>query len=165
MKKPPARSALLPGSALPRIAILAIALACGPAGLDAQQGEKDKSKVDLVSVVGCATHRTDGVWMLTNAGEATVVTQAAVTLKELEVARAQPPGKNRYQLIGTAEFVSAEELVRNPVRAEFTTAGTANTTGQLEDGRKVIVKGLLISTPTEKRLNLTSVQRLSDSCK
>lgn len=153
-------------SALQRIVILATALACGPAaGLEAQQGEKDKSKVDLVSVVGCATHRTDGVWVLTNAGEPTVVTQAAVTVKEIEAARAQPLGKKGYRLLGTAEFASAEELVRNPARAEFTTKETANTTGQLEDGRKVIVKGLLISAPTEKRLNLTSVQRLSDSCR
>lgn len=160
MKKQPA------GSVLQRLVIVGMACACGPAaGLEAQQGEKDKSKVDLVSVVGCATHRTDGAWVLTNAGEATVVTQASVTAKELEAARAQPLGKSRYQLVGTAEFGSAEELVRNPLRAEFTTKGTANTTGQLEEGRKVIVKGLLISAPTEKRLNLTSVQRLSDSCK
>lgn len=146
--------------------VVAIACACvSAAGLEAQQGEKGKSAVDLVSVVGCATHRTDGAWMLTNAGDPTVVPQAAIAEKEIEAARAQPLGKKGYRLVGTAEFVSAEELARSPVRAEFTTERSANSTGQLENGRKLIVKGLLINAPTEKRLNLTSVRQLSDSCK
>lgn len=146
--------------------VLALWLTCGLAvGPRAQQGEQDKPKVDLVSVVGCATRGADDAWMLTNASEATVTQAGMTTEKDLEAARAQKLGKNRYRLIGTAEFGSAEELLRNPVRTQFTTKGSENATGVLQNGRKVIVKGLLISAPNEKRLNLTSVQPLSDSCK
>ena len=148
------------------MAVLSLALACGlvatPRG---QQGEKDKPKVDLVSVVGCATRSADDVWMLTNASDARVVQTAAATQKDLDAARTQALGKNRYRLIGTAEFGSAEELRRNPVRAQFTAKGSENATGQLQNGHKVMVKGLLILVPNEKRLNLTSVQSLSPNCK
>jgi len=154
------------GNGLRGTVVLALALACGlAAGARAQQGEKDKPKVDLVSVVGCATRGADDAWMLTNASEAKVTQAAMTTEKDLEAARTQRLGKNRYRLIGTAEFGSAEELLRNPVRAQFTAKGSENATGVLQNGRKVMVKGLLISAPNEKRLNLTSVQPLSDSCK
>jgi hypothetical protein len=143
-----------------------LGLACGlAAGPRAQQGGKDTPKVDLVSVVGCATRGADDAWMLTNASEAKVTQAARTTEKDLEAARTQRLGKNRYRLIGTAEFGSAEELLRNSVRAQFTTKGSENATGVLQNGRKVMVKGLLIIAPNEKRLNLTSVQPLADSCK
>ena len=147
-------------------AVLSLALACGLAAHPrAQQGEKDKPKVDLVSVVGCATRGADDAWMLTNASEAKVTQEALTTEKDLEAARTQALGKNRYRLIGTAEFGSAEELLRNPVRAHVTAKGSENVTGQLQNGRKVFVKGLLINASNEKRLNLTSVRSLSDRCK
>jgi hypothetical protein len=41
----------------------------------------------------------------------------------------------------------------------------ANATGQLQHGRKLFVKGLLIAAPNEKRLNLVAVQQLADTCK
>ena len=146
--------------------VLSLALACGlAAGPRALQKEKDKPKVDLVSVVGCATRGADDVWMLANASEAKVIKAANMTEKEFEAARTQALGKNRYRMIGTEEFGSAEELLRNPVRAQFTAKGSENVTGQLQNGHKVMVKGLLISAPNEKRLNLTSVRSLSDSCK
>ena len=145
-------------------AVLSLALACGlTIGLRAQ--EKDKPKVDLVSAVGCATRGADDAWILTNASEATMTPQAITTEEDLEAARAQALGTNRYRLIGTAEFGSAEELLRDPVRAQVTARGSENATGQLQNGRKVLVKGLLINAPTEKRLNLTSVRSLSDICK
>lgn len=147
-------------------AVLSLALACGlTMGSSAQEGQKDKPKVDLVSVVGCATRSADDTWILTNASEAKVTPAALTTEKDLEAARTQALGKNRYRLIGTAEFGSAEELLRNPVRAQVTAKGSENATGQLQNGRKVFVKGLLINAPTEKRLNLTSVRSLSDTCK
>ncbi|MGH6693046.1 MAG: hypothetical protein ACREF4_20450, partial [Gammaproteobacteria bacterium] len=57
-----------------------------------------------------------------------------------------------------------EELLKRGQRAEFTRPEVANATGQLQDGRKLVVKGLLITAPNEKRLNLVSVQQLADTC-
>ena len=58
-----------------------------------------------------------------------------------------------------------EDLLSDPRRAEFTRPEVANATGQLQDGRKLLVKGLLITAPNEKRLNLVAVQQLAETCK
>ena len=50
-------------------------------------------------------------------------------------------------------------------RSEFTRPEVANATGQLQDGRKLFVKGLLITNANEKRLNLVAVQQLAETCK
>jgi hypothetical protein len=148
-----------------RTAILALVLACGLVAGPRAQADKDKPKVDLVSAVGCITRAADNTWMLTNASEPKVTAMANTGQKEIEAARSQALGKNRYRLIGTLDFGSSEELLQNQVRAQFTAKGSENATGQLQDGRKVLVKGLLIKAPNETRLNLTSVQALADSCK
>jgi hypothetical protein len=85
--------------------------------------------------------------------------------KEIEEARKKALGNNRYRLLGTPEFLTKEELLKSGQRAEFTRPDVANATGQLQDGRKLFVKGLLITASNEKRLNLVAVQQLADSCK
>ena len=50
------------------------------------------------------------------------------------------------------------------MRAQFTAKGSENATGQLQNGHKVMVKGLLILVPNEKRLNLTSVTMVAANC-
>ena len=87
-----------------------------------------------------------------------------MSAKEIEEAKKKALGNNRYKLIGTLEFLTKEELLKDARRAEFTRQEVVNATGQLQDGRKLIVKGLLITAPNEKRLNLVSLQSLADTC-
>ena len=130
-----------------------------------QQPDSSKPKVPLVSVVGCGSKTADGAWMLTNATEGTEIQQLFTSSKEIEEAKKKPLGTNRYKLIGTAELLTPEELLKQQQRSEFTRKEAANSTGQLQDGRKLVVKGLLITAPNEKRLNLVSVQQIAETCK
>jgi hypothetical protein len=67
-------------------------------------------------------------------------------------------------MIGTADFVSADELLAEGQRRLFTTRETANVTGQLQAGRKLAVKALLIRAEDEDRLNVLTVQSIADTC-
>lgn len=142
-------------------AVLAAVSLAAPVGA---QDDLRKPKVDIVSVVGCATHPDAQTWMLTRASEAAVVTTPYSSRKDVTEANARALGAAQYRLVGTNEFVTTEELLSDKQRASFTTAESANTTGALKAGRKVFVKGLLIPAPQEKRLNLLSVQPLADTC-
>jgi len=135
--------------------------------MSAQQQESDlsKPKVPLVSVVGCATRTAEGTWMLTNATDGIESKVLFMSAKEIEEAKKKALGSNRYTLLGTPEFLTKEELLKHEQRTAFTRPEVANATGQLQDGRKLIVKGLLITAPNEKRLNLVAVQQLADTCK
>ncbi|MGH9199152.1 MAG: hypothetical protein ACRD1T_25905 [Acidimicrobiia bacterium] len=144
-----------------------LALVCGMAvGIHAQrESGASKPEVPLVSVVGCASRAPDGTWMLINATAGTETRQVFSSTKEIDEAKKQKPGSNRYRLMGTTDFLSKEELLKDEVRRQFTRPEVANATGQLQNGKKLVVKGLLITAPNEKRLNLVSVQQLSDTCK
>ena len=136
-------------------------------GIRAQQRESDlsKPKVPLVSVVGCATHMADGTWMLTKATDVVESKVLFMSEKEIEEARKKPLGNNQYKLLGTLDFLTKEDLLNDARRAEFTRPEVANATGELQNGRKLLVKGLLVTAPNEKRLNLVSVQQLADTCR
>lgn len=144
--------------------ILAIAVSALNPGVYAQQPDLSKPTVPLVSAVGCAQRTPDG-WQLTNATEGTEARVLFMSAKEIDAARKQPLGKNSYKLLGTPEFLTKEELLKSGQRAEFTRPEIANATGQLQDGRKVFVKGLLIKAANEMRLNLVAVQQLAETCK
>ena len=149
------------------LGVLAL-LVCGSTNaIHAQQRENDlsKPKVPVVSVVGCATRTADGTWILTNATDGIESKVLFMSAKEIEEAKKKALGNNRYKLLGTLDFLTKEELLKDPKRAEFTRPEVANATGQLQDGRKLYVKGLLITAPNEKRLNLVAVQQLADTCK
>ena len=147
--------------------VLALVVCEWTAGIRAQQPESDlsKPKVPIVSVVGCASRTAEGTWMLTNATDGIESKVLFMSAKEIEEARKKALGNNRYKLLGTPEFLTKEELLKQEQRAEFTRPEVANATGQLQDGRKLLVKGLLITVPNEKRLNLVAVQQLADICK
>jgi len=149
------------------LGVLALLVCAPPTVVRAQQPESDlsKPKVPLVSVVGCATRTAEGNWMLTNATDGVESKALFMTAKEIEDAKKKPLGSNRYKLLGTLEFLTKEEILKDPQRAKFTRPEVANATGQLQDGRKLFVKALLITVPNEKRLNLVSVQQLADTCK
>ena len=147
--------------------VLALVVCGLTAGIRAQQQQSDlsKPKAPLVSVVGCASRTAEGTWMLTNATDGIESKVLFMSAKEIEEAKKKALGNNRYKLLGTPEFLTKEELLQDEQRAQFTRPPVANATGQLRDGRKLIVKGLLITAPNEERLNLVSVQQLADTCK
>lgn len=147
----------------PRVATLGIAVALATAAAAAQEDLK-KPKVDMVSVVGCVSHPDDKTWLLTNATSEVATAIPYTSEKEIAGARALTLGAAKYRLIGTNDFVTNEELLKDTQRAAFTTPRTANATGTLRPGRKVVVKALLIKAPNEKRLNLLSVQPRADTC-
>jgi len=130
----------------------------------AQKGETPKPKTPLVTVVGCARRTPDDGWVLTEASQPAETTRLFSSTKEIEDAKEAAFGNNRFKLLGTAEFVTKEELLKTQQRAEFTRPEVANATGQLETGKKLVVKGLLITAANEKRLNLVSVQQTGLTC-
>jgi hypothetical protein len=146
-------------------ALAAVAVCALSAGIHARQADLSKPTVPLVSVVGCAQRAQDGAWTLTNATEGVEVRVLFMSAKEIEAARKQALGKISYRLLGTPDFLTKEELLKSSQRAEFTRPEVANATGQLQDGRKVLVKGLMIKAANERRLNLVAVQQLADTCK
>ena len=129
-------------------------------------GERRGTKVSIVQAVGCAEQRTGEAseWWLARAGEPTV-TRAGV-FNELEVSAAKDAslGSRTFQLIGYADFLDAEGLLQTADRAQFTTPEQANATGELREGRTVLVKGALIETDTDSRINLLSVVAVSETC-
>lgn len=149
------------------VACVAIALTVSgivPAAAAAQT-PADKPAAPLVTVVGCAQRSPQGGWTLANAADMGDTRVLFLTAKEMEAARTLSLGKGRYVLVGTADFVTKEELLETGQRAEFTRPEVVNATGQLQQGRKVVVKGLLIAAASERRLNLVAVQQLADTCK
>ena len=147
--------------------VLALVVCGLAAGIRAQQQQSDlsKPKAPLVSVVGCASRTAEGAWMLTSATDGIESKVLFMSAKEIEEAKKKALGNNRYKLLGTPEFLTKEELLQDEQRAQFTRPQVANATGQLRDGRKLIVKGLLITAQNEERLNLVAVQQLADTCR
>jgi hypothetical protein len=151
----------------PRVGCAAFALAISsidPA-VAAAQAPADKPAAPLVAAVGCAQRSPQGVWTLANAADMGETRVLFLTAKEMEAARTLSLGQGRYVLVGTADFVTKEELLKSGQRAEFTRPEIANATGQLQQGRKLLVKGLLTASANERRLNLVAVQQLAETCK
>ena len=76
-----------------------------------------------------------------------------MSAKEIEEAKNKPLGKNQCELLGTPDFLKKEDLLNDARWAEFTRPEVAIATGQLQNGRK-----LLVRAPNE------SVQQLADTC-
>ena len=147
--------------------VLAVAMCRVDAHARALQAQRDAAKPEapLVSVVGCARRTSQGAWTLTNATAGVATRALFMSAKEIEEARQKALGTDTYVLLGTPEFLTKEELLKAGQRTEFTRPDVANATGQLQDGRKLVVKGLLIAAGKERRLNLVAVQHLADTCK
>jgi len=95
----------------------------------------------LVEVVGCLAEAPASVWIVNHATTAAKTTSASTTAAALKEAAAKPLGNGRYRLLGVSVF--------DPARHK---------------GHKVAVKGVLIKDVKESRLNVTSLQRVSDTC-
>jgi hypothetical protein len=82
---------------------------------------------------------------------------------EVAGARNAGSGRETYRLAGTADFSPVGALLGTGQRALFTSEASANTTGALVPGRRVVVKALMIPG-TPPTLNLLSVQSAADNC-
>ena len=81
-----------------------------------------------------------------------------------EKAKGEALGTGELQLIGVADFLDAESLLQWGERAKFTKPEQVNATGELREGRTVLVKGLLIEAEPESRVNLLAVVGLAEDC-
>ena len=125
-----------------------------------------KPQVEIVQTVGCVERRTGdaGEWWLAQAAEPTVVRAGVFNAVQVDEAREQALGAHAFQLVGVADFLGAEALLRAFDRSSFTTPDQANATGELRAGRTVLVKGLLIESDEVARINLLAVVGLADTC-
>ena len=122
------------------------------------------SPLPLVTTTGCLT-KTAGRWQLIRASDPSQSTVVHADESEIEAASTRPGGRRSFDLVGTADFVSADDLLEQGQRRLFTTGLTANATGVLREGRTVGVKGLLIQTPDGARLNLLSAWQIAEACR
>ena len=123
-----------------------------------------ETQVDIVQIVGCVEHRSDSSVWLADASAPSIVRRGVFDQTQVNAARTSALGNGSFHLIGEADFLSAEGLLRTGERSAFTSPEQANATGGLRAGRKVLVKGLLIKSDNESRVNLLAVVTLSDTC-
>ena len=150
------------------IAASLIALCASPgfAQRGRQTNPREKPAVDVVQSVGCVERR-DGspeTWWLTKAVDPRVAQPGIFSTPQIDNARGLPLGSNTFQLVGVADFLDTEGLLKSGRRREFTTPQNANATGEIRPGRKVLVKGMFITNGETKRINLLNVIGLADSC-
>ena len=128
---------------------------------------KRKPQVEMVHTVGCVERRNDAAapWWLTRAAEPTVTKPGVFNSDQLaEIRETAALGASQFQLVGVADFLTAEGLLRSGDRALFTAPDQVNATGELRDGRTVLVKGLLIDPDADPRINLVAVVGMVDLC-
>ena len=124
-----------------------------------------KPAVEIVQTVGCVERRSgDAAWWLARAAEPTVTRAGVFNSVQVDEAREQGPGERAFRLVGVADFLGAEALLRSFDRSSFTTPDQVNATGELRAGRTVLVKGLLIDPDAAARINLMVVVGLADTC-
>lgn len=146
--------------------LLGVSVVAQQPARDRRTTPQENPAVDIVQTSGCVERRSGSpdTWWLARATD-TRVTQAGVfSMAQIEAAKAQPAGAKTFQLVGVADFLDTEGLLKSGRREEFTTAQTANATGDLRPGRKVLVKGLLVTAGEASRINLLNVVGLADAC-
>ena len=123
-------------------------------------------KVPMVQSLGCVERKggSTGTWWITRATDAKPTQTTFFNATDVDEAKATALGTSAYQLIGVADFLDVDGLLQEGQRSQFTTRQSANASGQLRAGRKVVLKGLLIEGEGQKRINLTQVVSLADAC-
>ena len=136
------------------------------AGEQRARTRRPEPQVEFVQTVGCVERRTreDTTWWLTRAAEPTEARAGVFNEVQVGEARETALGEGEFRLIGFADFLTPEGLLNFGDRALFTDPDQINASGELRPGRTVLVKGLLIETDGESRINLTSVVSLADAC-
>ncbi len=95
----------------------------------------------VVETVGCLARGSDNRWTLKNASEPVASKDQTLTSQEVRDAAVKPLGSGSFELISVIPFKP-----------------------ELEDGRKMAARGLLYRTSSASRLDVTSFQRVADSC-
>ena len=118
---------------------LFVAAAVGVAHAQGRRGGSP-DQMPIVEVVGCLS-QTGTSWMLANATEPASTQSSFTTPDALKAAAEKPLGTQQYRLLGTSPF--------SPDRHK---------------GHKMAIKGLLIKSDSESRINVTSLQMLAETC-
>lgn len=95
----------------------------------------------VVETVGCLARGPNNRWTLRNASEPLASKDQPLTSQELKDAEAKPLGSDAFDLLSIVPFKP-----------------------ELDAGHKVAAKGLLYRMPHDSRLDVTSLQRLAESC-
>jgi hypothetical protein len=119
--------------------LLVFAVASG-ASAQGRPSEPSSDQPALVEVVGCLS-QTKADWILANATDPAVSSTSFTTPEAVRTAAEKPLGTQQYRLLGTSPF--------SPERHK---------------GHKMVVKGLLIKSGSDKRINVTSFQMLAETC-
>jgi hypothetical protein len=112
----------------------------GVAYAQAPASEPKPDQAPIVEAVGCLSLAASG-WILTSATDAVPSRTPFTTPDAVKAAAAKPLGAQQYRLLGTSPF--------SPDRHK---------------GHKMAVKGLLIKSGTDTRINVTSFQMLAETC-
>jgi hypothetical protein len=118
-------------------------LVCAAAGGAYAQGQPPKSNPDLPSVVevaGCLS-QSGANWILENATDPATATTSFTTPEAVKAAADKPLGTQQYRLLGVSPF-----------------------NVEPHKGHKIVVRGLLIKTGSDTRINLTSFQMVAATC-
>ena len=95
----------------------------------------------VVETVGCLARDAANRWTLKNASEPVTSKDQPLTPQEVTDAGAKALGSGSFELISVVPFKP-----------------------ELEDGRKMAARGLLYRAGTASRLDVTSFQRVADTC-
>jgi hypothetical protein len=123
-----------------RIVWLLVAAAVGSVRAQGRGPAPNPDLLPIVEVVGCLSQIADN-WTLANATDPTVSTTSFTTPEAVKAAAEKPLGTQQYRLLGTSPF--------NPERHK---------------GHKMAVKGILIKSGSDSRINVTSFQMLVETC-
>jgi hypothetical protein len=125
----------------PSIARVSLVVAAAAVSVYAQgRGSARPDQTPIVEAVGCLS-QTGADWILTDATETATVSTTFTTPEALKAAAEKPLGAQRYRLLGTSAF-GPDQHKRH----------------------KIVVRGLLIKSASEIRINVTSLQMLAEKC-
>jgi hypothetical protein len=123
-----------------RLVWLFVAAAIGTVHAQGRGSAPNPDLLPIVESVGCLL-QTGADWNLANATEAATSTTSFTTPEAVKAAAEKPLGNQQYRLLGTSPF--------SPERHK---------------GHKMAVKGILIKSGSESRINVTSFQMLAETC-
>jgi hypothetical protein len=114
----------------------------GALGPDGKAHKPANPPLEIGEVVGCLETGQGGAWFLLNASDPIVSSTQGTTSAAVKAASERSLGKNRYDLLGSAVF--------HP--------------GGFQ-GHKVAVKGILIGSSKNAKINVTSLQKVGGVCR
>jgi hypothetical protein len=125
---------------LNRLTSIVCLLAGASAGAQSQPSKPVSDQAPLVEVVGCLS-QTGSNWVLTSASAPATAKTSFTTPEAVKAAAEKPLGTEQIRLLGTAPFGPDGHK-----------------------GHKMVVRGLLIKSGSETRMNLTSFQMVAETC-